>query len=106
MEYQVVDDLLAPKEVQDWIHQNKYYAAHIILHTDGKIYTVLTRGEKKTGGYGIEVIDVEEQDEVIFVKAKYLNPAPDQMVIQVISYPVVIIELQKTEKEIIIDVQL
>ncbi|MFH6958781.1 protease complex subunit PrcB family protein [Flavobacterium aquidurense] len=64
-------------------------------------YVVLNMGEKNTGGYSIAVEKVEETDKNIVITVKEVSPAPDAMVIQVITYPYTVVKIH-SKKEIII----
>ncbi|WP_431242295.1 protease complex subunit PrcB family protein [Flavobacterium sp. P21] len=64
-------------------------------------YVILNMGEKNTSGYSIGVEKVEETDKNIIITVKENNPAPDAMVMQVISYPYTVVKIH-SKKEIII----
>ena len=64
-------------------------------------YIILNMGEKSTSGYSIGVEKVEETDKNIIITVKENSPAPDAMVMQVISYPYTVVKVH-SKKEIII----
>jgi hypothetical protein len=64
-------------------------------------YIVLNMGEKSTGGYSIGVEKVEETDKNIIITVKETVPAPDSMLMQVITYPYAVVKIN-SKKEIII----
>ena len=64
-------------------------------------YVILNMGEKNTGGYSIGVEKVEETDKNIIITVKENSPAPDAMVMQVITYPYTVVKIH-SKKEIII----
>lgn len=64
-------------------------------------YIILNMGEKNTGGYTIAVEKVEETDKNIIITTKDINPAPDSMNMQVITYPYTVVKIH-SKKEIII----
>ncbi len=100
MEYKVIDIENSPEEVKNWVEENKLQEAHTVIHTETNTYVVITRGQKRTGGYGIEVISVEEMEDKITILVKYIEKDRDGFVIQLITYPYIIIELPKTDKKI------
>ncbi|OEG00173.1 hypothetical protein BHF71_06105 [Vulcanibacillus modesticaldus] len=104
MDYKVIDYSKAPKEVLDFLDKNKYFESQKIIHADDKTYVIITRGQKKTGGYGLKVIGFEEYAEMILIKVKYIDPSPDTITIQMITYPFIIIELEKTNREIVVEI--
>jgi hypothetical protein len=81
------DPLLAAKMKQDDISNSNYI--------------ILNMGEKNTGGYSIGVEKVEETDKNIIITVKEKSPAPDAMVMQVITYPYTVVKVH-SKKEIII----
>lgn len=100
MEYKVINYKLAPKIVQEWINKNKEINNYTVLHTKTKTYIIVTMGTKKTGGYEIEIISIEEQTDILDVKLKYIVPSADQIVIQMLTYPYLIIQIDRTSKKI------
>lgn len=64
-------------------------------------YIILNMGEKNTSGYSIGVEKVEETDKNIIITVKENSPAPDAMVMQVVSYPYTVVKVH-SKKEIII----
>lgn len=64
-------------------------------------YVILNMGEKNTGGYSIGIEKVEETDKNIIITVKEKNPAPDAMVMQVITYPYSVVKVH-SKKEIIV----
>jgi hypothetical protein len=64
-------------------------------------YIILNMGEKSTGGYSIGVEKVEETDKNIIITVKETAPAPDSMVMQVITYPYAVVKIN-SKKEIVI----
>ena len=65
---------------------------------DGKVYVIVTRGEKPTAGYNLTIEDmgIEKTDlgTNLVVTALFTEPKPDEAVSQVITYPYVVAETQ------------
>jgi hypothetical protein len=89
------DDITNIKEVSDW-YDNNYTKAglHYIKH-DGVMYVLAAAGVKPTGGYtmGINSITYQTPSKA-FVEAFVTAPSPDMMVIQMETYPHVLIKLE------------
>lgn len=64
-------------------------------------FVILNMGQKNTGGYSIGVEKVEETDKNIIITVKENNPAPDAMLMQVITYPYTVVKI-RSKKEIIV----
>lgn len=98
----------APQEIRKAVEENREKEKAAVYVFDQEVYIVITRGEKPTGGYGVEVVDIDKYilDEDRFavkVKVKYIDPEPGQPVTQAITYPFIIV---KTDlKDIPLDTQ-
>ncbi|KXG43479.1 protease complex subunit PrcB family protein [Tepidibacillus infernus] len=105
MEYQMISQLDAPNTVQEWLNQKQNEDVYFILKEENKTYVVIRRKEVDSGGYGIKLVGIEEQEKDILIKVEYTNPKPEEIVTQVINSPVTVLELEQTNKPIRIEVQ-
>ena len=89
-----------PEKIEQILPRYKMLERALAAKSDDGIYVIVTRGEKLTGGYEvdiekIEMVENEDQKELI-VYAVFEDPDPDDLVPQVISHPYVVV---KTELE-------
>ncbi len=94
-----------PLEINQWISSNKEKEGYVVIEEEEHTYVVISRGEKSTGGYTINVNEVEDQEEWISIKVEYINPDPMDMVMQIITYPVIVIRMERTEKTIKLEIE-
>lgn len=59
----------------------------LIVREDGCHYLFLSLGRKLTGGYGLSIERVAEEDKRIVVVYREIAPKPRDAVIQVINHP-------------------
>ena len=66
-------------------------------------YSVLAEfvGQRNTGGYSVEILEVTESDNSINLFVKEMIPGENCMVTQVISYPFDVIVIPKTDKTLV-----
>lgn len=68
---------------------------------DGKVYVVVTRGEKPTAGFGLEISEMRlektEHGQNLVVTALFIEPPEGEAVAQVITYPVQVAETELTQ---------
>ncbi|KRD12519.1 hypothetical protein ASE21_00990 [Flavobacterium sp. Root901] len=93
--------LTEPNEIK--MLQNDPHLASKMKQADinNSNYVILNMGEKNTGGYSIGVESVEETDKNIIITVKEKSPAPDAMVMQVVTYPYTVVKVH-SKKEIIV----
>lgn len=100
VKFQNVEVNEAPEKIQELIPRYLSEERALACKIDGKIYIIVTRGEKGTAGYSAGLEKIEEiknkQNYSLVVHAKYKDPKPDEMVAQIITYPVTVV---KTELE-------
>lgn len=92
--YEVVTEEQLPKHMRAlYEKQHKQFQTYTVQQ-DGVTYVVIHLGERKTGGYGVEVIDVRYEKGKAIVSYKERKPAPDAMVTQALTYPKVAIKIK------------
>lgn len=89
----------APERVKSLVNENVDRETTVLVEDKGKFWIILTRGEKRTGGYDVKVSDVSvvPQDGAkrrLVVSYRYSDPTPGMMVTQVLTHPVEIILLK------------
>lgn len=77
---------------------------HDTLNTpNAPSYYFIAMGERNTGGYSIEVKEVNiDDDENVEIIVKETSPEPDMIVTMAITYPVCGVELSKSPKTIVV----
>lgn len=100
MNYKILQKEEEPLEAQAWLEENKLHEGQNLIQSENKTYLIITNGEKRSGGYRFELEEVQEHDDEIVVKVKFISPLQDQIVIQMLTLPYILIEFDKTEKNI------
>lgn len=76
-----------PEDIQAWIESSKQYLQGQTKSVNGKLYILVTYGEKPTGGYTVEITDTEVKEDELLVTAEFTEPGPDEIVTQALTYP-------------------
>jgi hypothetical protein len=82
-----IDETELPPEVQAWIEERIEEQINTTLIHGDKQYILVARGMKPTAGYSIQISKVEKADGNIVVHTEIIDPNPDDMVAEVITYP-------------------
>lgn len=89
-----------PIQVQEELESIRLSGGSKVISDSSYTYILLALGERSTGGYSIQIVDIaevlEDGQPLLTVKAKELKPAPDAMVIQVITYPTLVYRIPFT----------
>ena len=86
-----------PDEIKKWVEYSKDVPLVQERTYDGKRYVLITEGEKRSGGYAVEVIEVVETGDSLVLKVKRTKPAPEDMVTDALTYPYDLIVLENKE---------
>lgn len=83
----------APPQLEKAVHKQKRKEGAAVYMVEGTVYIVAARGEMPTGGYGVRIVDVKEDEDGsgVRVLVEYKDPKPGQMVAQVVTYPYTIV---------------
>jgi protease stability complex PrcB-like protein len=62
---------------------------------DGRLYIAVFAGAQRTGGYGIRVARIDRTGDTLTVRAMFSSPAPDALVIQVLTSPAQLVSIDR-----------
>ncbi len=101
-EQEILDNkLLSKEELNTWIEENKRKAGIYNMALEGANIYLITAGEKSTGGYQIALSELGKSGGTKWIaQLRLLEPKPDEMVIQVITYPYLILAFTDTSAQV------
>lgn len=97
VKFRVLESSEIPEKIKEILPKYLSEEKALTCRLNDEIYVVVTRGEKRTGGYSVEVDNIikEESKEGEFkitVIAKYSDPEPNEIVTQGFDYPFTIVK--------------
>lgn len=93
VEYKILAEEQIPTELTNEIlPEYKQLERALACYFNDKVYVVVTRGQKPTGGYdiGIDKMKLVEEDDgttTLVVYVNFTDPSPGDILTQVITYP-------------------
>ncbi|QKY70722.1 protease complex subunit PrcB family protein [Lentibacillus sp. CBA3610] len=101
--FSTIDVDEAPDRIGKWIEKNRSEEAKKVFHVDGKTYVIILLGEKSTGGYHVEIEQIQLSKIVspeseagpgtVEVTYNVTEPEEGSFNIQALTYPMAIAEL-------------
>lgn len=88
-----IDQLTLSEENQKILEEKRSTMGHYLFKDNGTTCLAVFSGEKNTGGYTIEIVEVSLEGEQLSVSTVETEPGPDDMVTQAITYPTDIVKL-------------
>lgn len=99
-----------PEKINEILPRYKMLERALAAKVDDQIYVIVTRGEKLTAGYDVDIEKLElvkEQDETrLVVHAIFKDPNPDDLVTQSMTHPYVVAKTELSELPTRIDLQI
>ncbi|HSW10963.1 MAG TPA: protease complex subunit PrcB family protein [Bacillota bacterium] len=94
------NELPLSPETRDWV-QRMHRTPGIHIQRDGPHqHVLLALGERPTGGFRVELEAVTEHPDYILVQAVEIAPAPGDTVIQILTYPYLLLSIETDEEEV------
>lgn len=105
MNYEVVDtttdEFKQNRELNKWYLENYQAKGKYKINSQGRTYILISAGQRSTGGYKMEIVDIKANESFITIVTKVTEPQPDQVTTMVITYPHVLIAISEDNRNII-----
>lgn len=103
LEYTVLEESEVPAELLEKIKEKKAEPFDITYQSDGYIYIARGYGTQRTSGYSVRVLELYESSEGIVFSSELVGPKKDELVLQVETWPYIVIKLPDIGLEVICD---
>lgn len=95
VEFKVLSQKEIPGKIKEILPRYQTLERALACKVNGEIFVVVTRGEKPTGGYSVDIDKIEkvkdEEDKYkLVVYAKFTDPKPGDVVTEAITYPYIV----------------
>lgn len=102
--YNIVDtysnNFNANTELKTWYLNNYKNKGKETLNLDGRTYILISLGEKRSGGYNLEIVDITATDKIL-INTKLTEPSPEQIKTMIITYPHLLIAIPQDDRNIV-----
>ena len=100
IEFTVVPEENIPKELKTLI-DNKKKGEFIVSYGDKEnLFIAVGYGEQPIGGYSIQVKELYETKNNIFIDTEFIGPSKSEDVSQTISYPYIVVQMEYIDKQV------
>lgn len=100
-----------PKQITEVLPNYRMKEKALVAKVNDEIYVVVTRGEKNTAGYEVEIdkltMTEENGEKVLTVYAEYTDPKPGDVTAQILTYPFAVVrtDLEELPQKVILEKQ-
>lgn len=100
LEFTVVTEEEQPEALRDVIEEKKANPFQISYTLGESLFLAIGYGAQKTGGYSITVDDLHETENNIVVDTTLLGPSAQEKLIDITTYPYIVIKTELLEKDV------
>lgn len=100
--FKVVNPTEVPESLSNMISKYKFERSYLSYEIKEKNYIVVFAGAKSSGGFSLEILDAKHKEGILYITVKENSPSPEETVTQAITYPYIIISLEKYYANVII----
>ncbi|MCM1991572.1 protease complex subunit PrcB family protein [Oceanirhabdus seepicola] len=86
------------EQIQKWVSNNKKKSGAHLLEKDDAYFILVSGGECSTGGYSLDIMNVNLSEENLDITYNVVPPAPDMCVTSALTYPSQILKISKDKK--------
>jgi hypothetical protein len=108
--YVVLEKNQVPDKIQEILPRYKMLERALAAKVEDQIYVIVTRGEKLTGGYSVDIermqLAKENEESKLVVYAVFKDPKPDELVTQAITYPYIVAKTDLKDLPVKIDLKI
>lgn len=101
IDFTVVGQREIPEEFLEHIEEKEEYPLKMTYADEGILYIAVGYGEQETSGYSIEVNELYETPNAIYIQTNLIGPSADEKISKRKTYPYVVVKMEYLEKNVV-----
>ncbi|NLJ59023.1 MAG: protease complex subunit PrcB family protein [Tissierellia bacterium] len=104
-----IDPENIPRQITEVLPNYRMKEKALVCRINDEIYVVVTRGEKNTAGYEVEIdkltLGSTDGERVLTVYALYTDPKPGDVTAQILTYPFAVVktDLEELPQKVVLE---
>ena len=103
IEFTVLDEKKIPKELEEMMDQKEGKPFKLTYADNGELYIAVGYGEQPTSGYSIEVKELYETKNAVYIHTDLIGPAKDEKIVERKSYPYIVVKSEFIDKNVVFE---
>ncbi|EJX03074.1 hypothetical protein, secreted [gut metagenome] len=103
IEFTVAEKQEIPEELKEMIAEQKEKGFQISYADQGKLYIASGYGTRPTSGYSIEVKELYETENAVYIQTELLGPSKEEKITEKQTYPYIVVKLEWIDKNIVFE---
>ena len=103
IEFTVVDEDNIPEELGEMIEDKQKAPMKLTYADNGSLYVAVGYGAQPTSGYSIEVKELYETENAIYIHTNLIGPAKDEKIVEKKTYLYLVVKLEFIDKNVVFE---
>lgn len=103
IEFTVVPKKDIPEELEEMIDEKEEEPFKLTYADEGSLYIAQGYGKQPTSGYSIEVKELYETENAIYVHTNLIGPAKDEKILERATYPYIVVRVEFVDKNVVFE---
>lgn len=101
IEFTVLDEEQIPKELEEMMLETSEAPFKYTYADQGTLYIAIGYGPQATSGYSIEVKELYETKNAIYIHTNLIGPTKDEKIVETTTYPYIVVKLEYVDKNVV-----
>ena len=101
IEFTVLDEEQIPKELEEMMLKKREVPFKYTYADEGTLYIAVGYGEQATSGYSIEVKELYETKNAIYIHTNLIGPAKEEKIVERTTYPYIVVKMEYVDKNVV-----
>ncbi len=101
IDFTVVDEDDIPEPLEEMIDEREDKPFKLTYADNGELYIAVGYGEQPTTGYSIQVKELYESENAIYIHTNLIGPAKDETIIERETDPYIVIKTEFIDKNVV-----
>lgn len=103
IDFTVVDEEDIPEELEEMIDEKEEEPFKLTYADGGVLYIAVGYGEQPTTGYSIQVTELYESKNAIYIHTNLIGPSKDEKVLERETHPYIVVKLEYIDKNVVFE---
>lgn len=99
--FTVLDEEQIPKELETMILEKEETPFKYTYVDQGELFIAVGYGEQPTSGYSIEVKELYETKNAIYIHTNLIGPAKEEKIVERKTFPYIVVKLEYIDKNVV-----
>lgn len=103
IDFTVVDEDDIPEELEEMIDDKKEESFKLTYADNGELYIAVGYGEQPTTGYSIQVTELYESKNAIYIHTNLIGPSKDEKILERKTHPYIVVKMEYVDKNVVFE---